>query len=173
MKRFTYSIILMLWAVVVHGQQTIPTAIAVPNNATVILHMYAKGVQIYQCTQDLKDTSRYVWTFREPQATLFSSTGYIKQVGKHYLSSTKKPTWELSDGSLISGVKVQQALPDSVSIPWLLLSGVPDSGKGSLVNVVYIQRLFTHGGLAPKKADQSQKGQILQVPYTAEYLFYK
>ena len=42
----------MLWAVVVHGQQSIPTAIAAPNNTAVILHVYARGVQIYQCTQD-------------------------------------------------------------------------------------------------------------------------
>jgi hypothetical protein len=174
MKRFTYLVILMLWAVVVHGQQAIPTAVAVPTNNAIILHVYARGVQIYQCTQDIKDTSHYVWTFREPQATLFSSADYTHEVGKHYLNTTKNPTWQLSDGSLISGVKLQQApSPDSDAIPWLLLRGVAPSGKGNLANVVFIQRLYTHGGLAPKSADQSQKGQTLQVPYTAEYLFYK
>ena len=174
MKRFIYSTILILWAVVVHGQQTVPVAVAVPTNTTIILHVYARGVQIYQCTQDMKDTSHYVWVFREPMATLFTSADYIKEVGKHYLNTTKNPTWELSDGSLISGIKLQQApSPDSDAIPWLLLSGVAKSGKGRLTNVAFIQRLYTHGGLAPKNADQSQKGQILQVPYTAEYLFYK
>jgi hypothetical protein len=163
----------MLWAVVVHGQQAIPTTVAVPTNNAIVLHVYARGVQIYQCTPDIKDTSHYVWTFREPRATLFSSAGYIQVVGKHYLNTTKKPTWELSDGSLISGVKLHASSPDSVAIPWLLLRGIAESGKGSLTNVVFIQRLYTHGGLAPKRADQSQKGQILQVPYTAEYLFYK
>jgi len=174
MKRFIYSIIFILWAVVVHGQQTIPAAVAAPTNNTIILHVYAKGVQVYQCTQDPKDTSHYVWTFREPKATLFSSADYKQTVGKHYLNTTKNPTWELSDGSLICGVKLQQASsPDSVAIPWLLLRGIAESGKGSLTNVVFIQRLYTHGGLAPKMADRSQKGQTLQVPYTAEYLFYK
>ena len=166
--------IFMLWAVVVHGQQAIPAAVSTPNNTRITLHVYAKGVQIYQCTQDPKDTSHYVWTFREPKATLFSSANYKQEVGKHYLSVTKNPTWELSDGSLISGVKLQQApSPDSDAIPWLLLRGVVESGKGSLANIAFIQRLYTHGGSAPKKADQSQKGQTLQVPYTAEYLFYK
>ncbi len=174
MKRFIYSTILILGAVAVHGQEAIPAAVAAPTNAVIILHVYAKGVQIYQCTQDLKDTSHYVWTFREPKATLFSSADYMQEIGKHYLNTTKNPTWELSDGSLISGVKLQQApSPDGAAIPWLLLRGVAESGKGRLINVAFIQRLYTHGGLAPKKADQSQKGQILQVPYTAEYLFYK
>jgi hypothetical protein len=176
MKKIIYSMILIIWAVAVHGQQMSirPSPIPPIPNTKLILHLYAKGVQIYQCTQDPKDTAHYVWTFKEPKATLFTAADYKQAAGKHYLNATKNPTWELSDGSFISGVKLHQSpAPDSNAIPWLLLSGVTESGKGSLADVKFIQRLYTHGGSAPKIADPSQKGQLLQVPYTAEYLFYK
>lgn len=174
LKRFSYSMIFILLAATCRGQQFIPSTIAVPIGTTIVLHVYAKGVQIYRCTQDVKDTSQYIWTFQEPQANLFNSVSYIQKIGKHYLSTDKNPAWELSDGSIISGIKLQQASsPDGGSIPWLLLHAVAKSGKGSLEQIVFIQRLYTHGGKAPEKVDSSQKGQVLQVPYTAEYLFYK
>ena len=85
----------------------------------------------------------------------------------------KSPTWELTDGSIISGSKLHQASPDSLSIPWLLLRKVDGSAKGNMLPVTFIQRLNTNGGLAPADANQRKKGQLLQVNYTAEYLFYR
>jgi hypothetical protein len=174
MKQLLYSTIFILWAASGRGQQVIPATIAVPADKTIVLHAYASGVQVYKCTQDTKDTSRYVWTFQEPRANLFTSINYTQKIGKHYLNPGKNPTWELSDGSIISGAKLQQApSPDNGAIPWLLLRGITESGKGTLTQVSFIQRLYTHGGTAPEKADRSQQGQTLEVPYTAEYLFYK
>jgi hypothetical protein len=173
MKQFIFLSILVVWVSAGYGQQVIPAAVAVKVGSTKVLHVYAKGVQVYKCMQDAKDTSRLVWIFQEPKADLFSDAHYAKKAGKHYLNAAKSPTWELFDGSIVSGVKIQQApSPDGLSIPWLLLGEVKQSGKGSLAPVNFIQRINTSGGAAPAKADQSQKGLLLQVPYTAEYLFY-
>lgn len=173
-KRLAHSILLTLLAASCYAQQEIPGAIAVPANAAIVLHVYAKGVQVYRCTQDVKDTSHYVWTFQEPRADLFTSNDYTKKAGKHYLNTDKNPTWELSDGSIVSGTKLQQALSaESGAIPWLLLHAVSGSAKGSLDKIVFIQRLNTHGGKAPENATQAKSAQLLEVPYIAEYLFYK
>jgi hypothetical protein len=174
MKRFIFLLILTLCGTVGYGQQTAPAAVAVPLGSIKLLHVYAKGVQIYRCMPDAKDTSLFVWIFQEPKADLFSTADYEKKIGKHYLNAAKQPTWELLNGSMVSGTKLLQApSPDVLSIPWLLLSDVKESGKGSLAPVNFIQRLNTKGGAAPAKAYPSQKGQLLQVPYTAEYLFYR
>jgi len=99
--------------------------------------------------------------------------GYHKLIGKHYFDEGKNPTWELNDGSRISGVKVQQAsAPDTTAIPWLLLKATRSGGSGSLKQVQFIQRIRTNGGKAPAVANRQKMGQPIEVPYAAEYLFY-
>ena len=61
--------------------------------------------------------------------------------------------------------------PDSTAIAWLLLKKVETSGAGIFANVEYIQRTNTAGGLAP--ADPGLLNEIREVPYTAEYYFYR
>ena len=174
MRRLIFSSFFILCAFAgLAQQQQLPAAIKVPEGSRLILHAYAKGVQVYVCTRDAKDTSHYKWTFLEPRANLYSSGDYQQHIGKHYLSAAKSPTWEIADGSTVSGAKLQQASsPDSLSIPWLLLKTVVTGGKGKLNSIAFIQRVNTHGGAAPSKADGAQKGKLLEVPYTAEYLFY-
>jgi hypothetical protein len=153
--------------------QEVPASIKVSEDYRLIMHAYAKGVQVYICTQDPGDTSHYVWTFLEPRANLYAAVNYRKLIGKHYLNPAKKPIWEDTDGSTISGAKLQQAdSPDSLAIPWLLLKGITPGGTGKLTPVVFIQRINTRGGKAPATADRQHKGQLLEQPYTAEYLFY-
>lgn len=154
--------------------QTIPSALAVPGGNKLILHAYARGVQIYVCTQDPRDTSRYVWNLSEPRATLYSSDNYRTQIGKHYFSPTSEPTWESTDGSKISATKVQQAAaPDSTAIPWLLLKTTAAAGFGPLRATTFVQRIQTRGGKPPVPDNNKvHKGQYVSVDYTAEYLFY-
>ncbi|MCR8560659.1 DUF3455 domain-containing protein [Mucilaginibacter sp. BJC16-A38] len=174
MTRTILSLLLVVGGLTCFAQtQEIPVAIKVPENCSLIMHAYAKGVQVYICTQDPLDTSRYVWTFVEPRANLYAAADNSRLIGKHYLNPTKKPTWESTDGSTISGAKLQQTnSPDSLAIPWLLLKGITPGGTGKLTPVAFIQRLNTKGGKAPATANRQQKGQLLEQPYTAEYLFY-
>jgi hypothetical protein len=155
--------------------QTIPAVIAVPQGTKLILHAYAKGVQMYVCAVSPKDTSQYVWNLVGPRASLYSRDDYRQQVGKHYFSPENEPTWESTDGSKVVGVKLQQAdAPDSSALSWLLLKATSTSGYGPLQATTFIQRVNTKGGKAPSEgADRLHKGQYVEVAYTAEYLFYR
>lgn len=176
MIRSIFSIVLVFYTLVAFSQSqdgSIPPAIRVPAGGRLIWHTYAKGVQVYVCTQDPKDSTSYIWTFKEPRANLYTDAGYHQLVGKHYFDADKKPTWEANDGSKVSGMKVQQVnSPDSAAIPWLLLQATLRSGNGTLTHANLIQRIRTKGGKAPATADRQNKGQTVEVAYTAEYLFY-
>ena len=174
MMRSIFSFLLVFNALVVFGQDSgIPDAIQVPVNSSLVWRTYAKGVQVYVCTQDPKDSLHYVWTFKEPRANLYADTSYHQLVGHHYFDTGKNPTWETDDGSKVSGMKVQQAnSPDSAALPWRLLKATASGEKGRLAPAIYIQRIRTQGGKAPAIGDRQSKGQSVEVAYTAEYLFY-
>ena len=132
-----------------------------PAGNKVISHVYAKGVQIYRW-----DGS--AWVFVAPVATLFADANYHGQVGIHY----RGPTWEDNGGSI---VKASNALPcplDPTAIPWLRLQAVSTSGPGIFSSVSYVQRVNTTGGLKPT-APGLFVGESIEVPYTAEYYFYR
>jgi hypothetical protein len=174
MLRSILSFVLVFYTLVALGQDSaIPPSIRVRESSRLIWHTYAKGVQVYVCTQDPKDSSNYIWTFKEPRASLYADSGYHQLVGKHYFDGGKDPTWEAADGSKISGIKVQQASsPDSAAIPWLLLQATTRSGNGTITRTVFIQRIRTNGGKAPATGDRQHKGRSIDVAYTAEYFFY-
>ncbi len=148
------------------------SALEPPEGNKLSLRVFAKGTQIYSCNRDSMDTAKYSWVLVTPQASLYSDSSYTHLVGKHYFGKQKNPTWEYNDGSKVSGNKLKQLdAPDGRAIPWLLLKSVETSGKGVLTSTTFIQRINTKGGKAPV-ADKAHKGQIIKVPYTAEYLFY-
>lgn len=174
MIRGIFSFFLAFYTLVCFGQdKNVPAAIQVPQGSRLVLHTYAKGVQVYVSTPDPKDTSHYIWTFKEPRANLYADSTYHQLIGRHYFDAAKNPTWEDRDGSKVTGAKVQQAnAPDALSIPWLLLKATITSGTGTLTSARFIQRIYTKGGKAPATADSLHKGQAVEVPYAAEYLFY-
>jgi hypothetical protein len=167
---------LVLWMTGLFAQSAtspanLPANLAVPAGNRLFLHVYARGVQIYRCVPDKKDTNTYSWTFVAPAADLFTAPDYKVATGKHYAG----PTWESSDGSKVTGKKLQQAdAADAGAIPWLLLSAGTVTGSGVLSSTTFIQRVNTKGGQSPPApADKSQLGKEISVPYTAEYLFYR
>jgi hypothetical protein len=84
MMRGIFSFVLVFYALVVLGQDSgIPLSIRVPTSSRLILHAYAKGVQVYVCAQDPKDSSNYIWTFKEPRANLYGDSSYQQLVGQH------------------------------------------------------------------------------------------
>jgi hypothetical protein len=174
MKRIIFSALFILYAAITFGQQTnIPPAIQVSKTNKLILHTYAKGVQVYVCKQDAKDTSHYNWIFKEPRPVLYADSVHRQVIGKHYFDAANNPTWENTDGSKVSGAKVAQVnSTDSSAIPWLLLKAINNQRTGVLTATAFIQRIFTKGGKAPAEADPTLKGTSLEVPYEAEYLFY-
>jgi hypothetical protein len=127
----------------------------------VAFHVYALGVQIYRWN----GTS---WAFVAPAARLFADAEYHAEVGIHYAG----PTWESNSGGKVVASRVESCAPDPTAIPWLLLQTVSTEGPGIFDRVTSVQRVNTAGGLPPA-APGSYIGAEEEVPYTAEYYFYR
>jgi hypothetical protein len=140
----------------------VPDAIASPGDA-VVMTVHAEGAQIYECKAD--STGKLVWQFREPIATLLVQG---KTVGRHYAG----PSWELADGSAVTG-KVSGRAPGATAqdIPLLKLEVTLQRGTGQLTGVTTVQRLNTQGGAAEGSCGSA--GAFLNVPYQADYVFLK
>lgn len=109
-----------------------------------------------------------VWYFIGPTADLFAAAKGDGNVGIHYSG----PTWVSNDGSGVVGRVVDTCTPDAQTIPWLLISAVSSRGPGIFDGTTHIQRLNTSGGLAPTTPGTAY-GEIVNVPYRAEYVFYR
>ncbi len=138
-------------------------SIEAPAGTKLAFHAYARGMQIYRW-------NRNTWDFVAPVATLFAEANYFGEVGNHYVG----PTWESKSGSKVVGKRVTGTgcTPDPSAIAWLLLEKVTTSGAGIFSSVTYIQRVNTTGGVAPVDAGLTV-GEMKEVPYTAEYYFYR
>lgn len=133
----------------------------VPTGNKLHSHVYANGVQIYRW-------DGLSWVLVEPAATLFANANYNGKVGTH----SKGPTWQSNSGSKVVGARLYGCTPDATAIPWLLLEAVSTSGPGIYSSVTYIQRVNTVSGLPPS-GPGSFIGETVQIPYAAEYYFYR
>lgn len=140
-------------------------AVAPPAGASLVLELFADGVQVYTC--DPKDDG-YGWTFNAPDARLFDKQG--RQVGTHFSG----PTWELDDGSGVVGEVVAKAnAPEPGAIQWLLLRVKSHQGSGALSAVAYIRRTDTKGGAAPSTGcDAHHLSEQVRMRYSATYQFF-
>ena len=141
------------------------SSIQVPTGNKLALHVYARGSQIYRW-----NTMLGKWDFIGPQASLFAEENYFGEVGSHYFG----PTWESKSGSKVEARRVEGTgcTPDPTAVAWLLLSKFRTDGAGIFTSVTYIQRVNTTGGIAPSEPG-SYDGEMKEVPYTAEYYFYR
>jgi Protein of unknown function (DUF3455) len=140
----------------------IPDAVAAPNE-TVVATVHAEGAQIYDCKAGAD--GKLAWQFREPIATLLVDG---KTVGRHFAG----PSWELADGSSVTGkVASRAAGATPKDIPLLKLEATSHRGSGQLTGVTTIQRLNTKGGVVEGPCEAA--GTFLSVPYSADYTFLK
>ena len=102
----------------------VPDAIAAAPGEARMLTIHAQGAQIYECKAD--NSGKLVWQFREPIASLFVDG---KTVGRHYAG----PTWEMTDGTMVTG-KVTGRAPGATAkdIPLLKLQVASQRGTGQL-----------------------------------------
>ena len=145
----------------------VPDVIQPPADEELVLMVHATGFQIYVCRPDAE--GKPAWTLKAPEAELFDEQGNV--IGKHFGG----PTWQLNDGSHITGKMVAKAdAPDPKAIPWLLVTVTSNSGKGSLSHVTMIQRVNTVSGLPPAAAECSESSREVEFKssYSADYYFY-
>ena len=140
----------------------VPSKIAVPEGNKPFLARHAVGVQIYSCN------GAGSWGLVAPRADLFDDKG------KHRGTHSGGPTWQDQDGSTVVASRVDGVTVDPTAIPWLLLKATP-TAPGKLGKTTYIQRIATEGGLAPAASTCTAEnaGQIVEVPYEADYVFWK
>jgi hypothetical protein len=139
-----------------------PDAIAA-RGETLVATVQAAGVQIYECKAEAG--GKLAWQFREPVATLFTEG---RTVGRHYAG----PHWEMTDGSIVSARVLARAPGAGANdIPLLKLEVTTWKGTGQLAGVTTIQRINTNGGVASGTCDAA--GDILSVPYSADYAFFR
>jgi Protein of unknown function (DUF3455) len=136
-------------------------AIAVPAGNKVFLIGHAVGVQIYSCNGT-------VWGSATPRANLYDDHG--KLIITHFGG----PTWQAKDGSTVVGHAEAMITVDRTAIPWVRLSAASTT-PGRLGNTTNIQRIATTGGHVPPAADcnATTAGTVAEVPYTADYYFWK
>jgi hypothetical protein len=170
----------------------VPTNLQVQPGNKAFLVGHAVGTQNYVC---LPSGGGFKFVLFTPQATLFTDAD--KQVITHFFSPNLSPippeiagtiraTWQHRDTSTVWAA----ATPDTTStdpnfvakgaVAWVLLTVVgaqdgPNPGAHKLTGTTFVQRLNTHGGLAPSEgcASLGDVGHEAFVPYTADYFFYE
>jgi hypothetical protein len=147
----------------------VPSALEVPEGNKLFLVGRAVGVQIYSCNAT---TSGYQWGFVAPRADVYADNG--KLLTTHFGG----PTWLANDGSSVVGRVVSRADAGASAVPWLLLEGASTTvgAEGDrLAGTSYIQRLATSGGIAPaaEGCNEDKAGTTAEIPYTADYYFWK
>jgi hypothetical protein len=144
---------------------SVPSNIAVAAGNKVFLVAHAVGVQIYPCNAT---ASGFAWGAAAPRANLYNDHG--KLIGTHFAG----PSWQSNSGSTVVGSVLERATVDATAIPWLKLAATPTTA-GRLKRTTFIQRVATVGGLAPAAADcrLATSGTRVEVPYTADYYFWK
>ena len=163
MKRLAVLVPLVAAALVpaaqAHGP-SVPDAIAVPDGNKPFLDAHAVGVQIYACTPT-------GWSLVAPRANLYD---HGKLIATHFAG----PTWQSKGGSQVVGKRDAGVNVDPTAIDWLRLS-VVSTTPGRLGKTTWIQRIDTTGGVAPAAGDctAATAGTIREVPYTADYVFFK
>jgi hypothetical protein len=144
----------------------VPDAIQAPAGLNVAVYAHATGSQIYSCQTGAN--GKYAWTLKGPDAELHDRKD--KVIGHH----SAGPTWRLTDGSEVTAkvaAHVDSLDPDSV--PWLLLNVTSHSGNGQLSDVTAVQRVRTHGGMAPAEGcDAAHANAETKSSYSADYYFY-
>ena len=142
----------------------VPPEIRVDEGNKVFLVGHAVGVQIYTCNGS-------TWSSAVPRANLYGDNG--KLIITHF----RGPTWQAKDGSQAVGTVVNKVNVDRTAIDWVLLSTTTTPGPDGdrLVDTTFIQRIHTAGGHTPPAADcnASTAGTVDEVPYTADYFFWK
>ena len=138
--------------------------IAVEAGHKLAFHAYAKGVQIYSW-----NSTTNAWDFNGPRAALFAEESFHGEVGDHFAG----PNWQSKGGSRVKAAAEPGRLcqPDLSAITWLRLKSTETTSAGIFKGITFIQRVNTTGGLRP--TDQGAVGEVREIPYTAEYYFYR
>jgi len=139
-------------------------ALPAPQGKTAVLRLHAQGAQIFRCETQAAGRR---WAYRLPEADLADSAGTV--IVRHGVNLS----FEHVDGSRLLGeIADHVASPVDNALPWLLIN-TRSYGKGALAGITQVQRIDTVGGMPPATCDSAQPGQVLRVPFSADFVFYR
>ena len=135
-----------------------------PTGAQEVLRLEASGEQIFRCA---RDTQGWFWHFEAPNAYLFEpvKNQAVAKHGYHF-------SFVHNDGSKLV-TRIIRYRPQTAKLTEALFAVTESASAGAFAGVKYVQRLNTHGGLPTQKCTEAKKGQILRVPFEAQFVFYK
>ena len=139
--------------------------IKVPDHTEPVLRLSGKGVQVFRCERPANGD--WGWVFRLPEADLADDGG--KVVVRHGANFS----FEHVDGSrLVGSVAAYDEAPSAGNLRWLLMT-TRQFGQGTLSGVSHVQRVNTSGGMPPPRCEANQQNQLLRVPFSADFVFYR
>lgn len=151
------------------SQDALPDGVKVPAGHRVAMETVGIGEITYECRAKADAAGAFEWVFVGPKADLNGRNG--ARLGRYY---GPPATWEVSDGSRITGAQIAVAPAGSGNIPLQLVKANPAMGSGAMTGVSYVQRLATRGGVAPAvPCDAAGVGRKEIVRYQADYIFWK
>jgi hypothetical protein len=139
-------------------------ALPAPEGKAEVLRLHGQGAQIFRC--EAQPTGRH-WVYRLPEADLADNAGTV------FARHGANLSFEHVDGSRLLG-EIADHVPSPVdnALPWLLIN-TRAYGKGALAGITQVQRIDTVGGMPPAGCDGAQLGQVLRVPFSADFVFFR
>lgn len=137
-------------------------ALPTPEGRSEVLRLHGQGTQIFRC-DTLAAGPR--WVYQLPEAELRGADG--RSVVHHGANLS----FEHIDGSRLIGEIVDHVpAPGDNALPWILVA-TRSFGTGTLAGIAYVQRVATAGGMPPPQCEAAQLGQVLRVPFAADFVF--
>jgi hypothetical protein len=135
-----------------------------PEGEIEVLRLRGDGAQIFRCESQ---STGMRWVYRLPEAELHGSDGALA------IRHGANQSFEHVDGSRLVGEIVDNVpSPRDGSLRWLLLA-TRSFGKGALAGITHVQRIDTVGGMPPASCDAGQLNQVLRVPFSADFVFFR
>jgi hypothetical protein len=151
------------------ASQNVPLIMQVPAGNYVAWDTPAEGVVTYACVQSQDVAGKQLWAVSSAKATL--GQGNATQNGTY---TSPPETWTAADGSSVTGMQLLSVSADSARLSDQLVIANPADGAGLLSRVTYIQRFIKSGGEVPTRpCNVVALGQKVEVPYQANYVFWK
>lgn len=135
-----------------------------PPTGVEVLRLQGRGSQVFRCESQ---PAGLRWVYRLPEAELHDAKGQLLM--RHGVNLS----FEHVDGSrLVGDILDHVPSPSGDSLPWLLLK-TRAFGEGALQGINYVQRINTVGGMPPPSCEAQELNQVLRVPFSAEFIFFR
>ena len=141
-------------------------ASSAPKEARFVMELEGQGYQQFQCS---RDRDGYYWRFVTPSVRLLDSQGRLVATQGADFAFTG------SDGSLLRAKIVASEATSTHSRLKNVLFKVTAHGKkrGQLSSFLWVRRTSAKGGIPQTVCSSSHLSEVVKVPFSATYAFYR